>query len=161
MAWWHPREAIPGETVAYLELAALPSAPFWARRQTQAVLRAWRLQSATIETAELLASELVTNAAKFSGSPAQKLRYSELVKAERISLTLRYSPGRLIIEVVDSDENPPVLAGTDLYAESGRGLMLVDAMSKEWSYFLLPSYGKLVYCVIEALAPTEPGADSE
>lgn len=32
-----------GEEVSYLELAALPSAPFWARRQIKNVLSAWQL----------------------------------------------------------------------------------------------------------------------
>ncbi len=38
-------------------------------------------------------------------------------------------------------------------AESGRGLMLVQALSKEWSYFFPPSGGKTVYCVISASDP--------
>lgn len=38
-------------------------------------------------------------------------------------------------------------AGHD--AESGRGLMLVSALSKEWSYFCLPGGGKVVYCYLE------------
>ena len=27
--------------------------------------------------------------------------------------------------------------------------MLVDALSKEWSYFFLPGGGKVVYCFLE------------
>ena len=34
-------------------------------------------------------------------------------------------------------------------AENGRGLMLVDALSKEWSYFFPPGGGKVVYCFLE------------
>jgi hypothetical protein len=65
-----------------------------------------------------------------------------------ITCTLRRQPGRIVIEVSDSDPSPPVLekAGTD--AESGRGLMLVDIISKEWSYFFPASGGKTVYCVL-------------
>jgi hypothetical protein len=53
-----------------------------------------------------------------------------------------------VIEVSDSDPRPPVItdAGTD--DESGRGLMLVQALSKEWSWFFPPSGGKTVYCAI-------------
>jgi len=144
----HPRETLPGEVVEYFALAALPSAPFWARCHTRRVLRTWYLPLTIIETAELLASELVTNAAKFSGSAWFRPRYSELMQVERISYTLRYSPGRLTIEVGDSDPNPPVLADADESAENGRGLMLVEALSEEWSYFLTPPTGKVVYCVI-------------
>ena len=34
-------------------------------------------------------------------------------------------------------------------AESGRGLFIVDALSKHWSYFFPPGGGKVVYCLIE------------
>jgi anti-sigma regulatory factor (Ser/Thr protein kinase) len=147
--WRHPHEKVPDEVAEFLELAALPSAPFWARSQTRRVLRRWLLPIDTIETAELLASELVANAAKFSDPTWFRPRYSDLMQVARISYSLRYSPGRLIIEVGDSDPNPPVLTDADLDAENGRGLMLVQAMSKEWSYYLTP-HGKIVYCVIEA-----------
>jgi anti-sigma regulatory factor (Ser/Thr protein kinase) len=140
-----------GESAAYMELAALPSAPFWARRHTRDTLREWHMLAETIETAELLVSELVTNAVKFT-SPVPA-RYSDLERAERISLTLRYLTGQVVIEVSDSDEKPPQMADANLNAESGRGLMLVDALSKEWSYFLPPSGGKTVYCVLSADEP--------
>jgi hypothetical protein len=29
------------------------------------------------------------------------------------------------------------------------GLLVVDALSKEWSYFFPPGGGKVVYCVLE------------
>jgi hypothetical protein len=51
--------------------------------------------------------------------------------------------------VYDTDSNPPTRSRTDDYAESGRGLMLVDALSKEWSYFFPPGGGKVVYCFLE------------
>jgi hypothetical protein len=51
---------VPGEAVSYPELVTLPSAPFWARRQTRAALRSWRIWAETIETAELLVSELAS-----------------------------------------------------------------------------------------------------
>ena len=34
-------------------------------------------------------------------------------------------------------------------AENGRGLVIVDALSKQWSYFFLPGGGKVVYCFLE------------
>jgi hypothetical protein len=33
-------------------------------------------------------------------------------------------------------------------SESGHGLVLVRALSKEWNYYVPPSGGKAVYCVI-------------
>lgn len=143
-----PQPRAPGEDISYLELAALPSAPFWARCHTKVALRAWRQWPETIETAILLVSELVTNAARACDPSAGRLRYSDLMDVERISLTLRRLPGRIVVEVSDNDPNPPVLTDAGPDAEDGRGLILVQALSKEWGYFFPPAGGKTVYCVI-------------
>ena len=72
-------------------LAALPTSPFWARRYTRLFLDSCRgIIESTAETAELLVSELVTNAVRFSGDPASTLRYSERANAGLISLSLRH-----------------------------------------------------------------------
>jgi len=129
---------------------ALPSAPFWARRYTRWFLDSCQgVSPGTAETAELLVSELVTNSVQFTGDSTPTLGRSGRVNAPLITLSLRQFPASLLIEVFDTDTNPPVLADADGYAESGRGLMLVDALSKEWSYFLSMGGGKVVYCVIE------------
>jgi anti-sigma regulatory factor (Ser/Thr protein kinase) len=150
-AW---KSAQPGQPrplhAGALALVALPTSPFWARRYTRFFLDSRREMSEDIvETAELLVSELVTNAVRFAGDPARTLRYSERADASLISLSLRHFPEGLLIEIYDTDDNPPVLSGHDDYAESGRGLMLVNVLSKEWSYFFPPGGGKVVYCVLE------------
>jgi hypothetical protein len=66
-----------------------------------------------------------------------------------ISLSLRHFSECLLIEVYDTDSNPPVLCDADTDAENGRGLMLIDALAKEWSYFFPPSGGEVVYCLLE------------
>jgi hypothetical protein len=73
--------------------------------------------------------------------------------AERISLTLRLLPGRIVIEVFDNNPVPPVLRSAGAESEGGRGLMLVDALSKEWGYFITPQGGKVVFTVVEAESP--------
>ena len=128
----------------------LPTSPFWARRYTRMFLDSCRgIGEGTAETAELLVSELVTNAVRFTGDPARTLRYSERANASLISLSLRHFREGLLIEVYDTDDTPPVLSRHDDHAESGRGLVLVNALSKEWSYFFPPGGGKVVYCVLE------------
>jgi len=62
---------------------------------------------------------------------------------------LRHFPEGLLIEVYDTDDSPPVLCDADSGAEDGRGLMLLDALAREWSYFYPPGGGKVVYCVLE------------
>ncbi len=107
------------------------------------------MSESTAETAELLVSELVTNAVRFSGDPARALRYSERADASLISLSLRHFREGLLIEVYDTDNDPPIRSHPEEDAEYGRGLMLVDALSKEWSYFFPPGGGKVVYCFLE------------
>ena len=83
-----------------------------------------------------------------------------------IWLSVRHFGDGLLIEVFDTDANPPVLTDAAEDAENGRGLLLVDALSKEWSYFFPPSGGKVVYCFIEIPMPqrlltsTRPVRDS-
>ena len=149
---WQP--ARPGQPrpldAGTLALVALPTSPFWARRYTRFFLGSCRgIAAETAETAELLVSELVTNAVRFAGDPARVLRYSERADAARIVLSLRHFPQCLLIEVCDADRDPPVLSRADDCAEGGRGLMLVDALSSEWSYFFPPDGGKVVYCFLE------------
>ncbi|HEV3260608.1 MAG TPA: ATP-binding protein [Gemmataceae bacterium] len=62
---------------------------------------------------------------------------------------MRHFREGLLIEVYDTDNDPPIRSHADADAENGRGLMLVDALSKEWSYFFPPGGGKVVYCFLE------------
>ena len=107
--------------VGMIALPELPASPSWARRYARFFLESCEGISADMaETAELIVSELVTNAVKFGG-------------ASHVSLSLRNFCGSLLIEVWDSNSNPPILSSADGSAENGRGLMLVNALSKEWS----------------------------
>ena len=150
-AWQPPRTGQPRPMDAgLLALVTLPTSPFWARRYTRSFLASCHeVSQSTAETAELLVSELVTNAVQFSGGPPRAIRYSERADAGLISLSLRHFPDGLLIEVYDTDNDPPIRSHADDYAENGRGLMLVDALTKEWSYFFPPGGGKVVYCFLE------------
>jgi len=133
-----------------LALATLPTSPFWARRYIRLFLDSCRgIGTNTADTAELLVSELVTNAVRFTGNPASAQQHSGSVKPGLISLSVRHFGESLLIEVFDTDANPPVLTDAAEDAEDGRGLLLVDALSREWSYFFPPCGGKVVYCLIE------------
>jgi anti-sigma regulatory factor (Ser/Thr protein kinase) len=150
-AWQPVRPGLPRPLDAgSVALVTLPTSPFWARRYTRIFVNSCRgIGEATTETAELLASELVTNAVRFASDPGRAPQDSKSVNASVISLSLRHFRGSLLIEVYDADDNPPVLSASGDYAESGRGLVLVNALSKEWSYFFPPGGGKVVYCVLE------------
>lgn len=66
-----------------------------------------------------------------------------------VTLPLRHGNAQLIAEVADPGDRPPVadpVMSAD--AEGGRGLFIVGELSKTWDYCLLPTGGKVVWCVI-------------
>ena len=86
------------------------------------------------ETAQLVASELVTNAVVHARTP--------------IELTLRLVWPLLHIAVRDSGDGQARIAGfVDETAESGRGLVLVDALASSWGNFV-PPVGKVVWATV-------------
>jgi anti-sigma regulatory factor (Ser/Thr protein kinase) len=147
-----PGRPRPGDAVSRLGLAALPISPLLARRHTSAVLRSWRAGPGAVEAAELLVSELVTNAVKFAGLLNAQPGPSYFIDPYCISLILRYLADQVTIEVFDPNPCPPVASEADDEAESGRGLMLVQALSKEWGHYFPHTGGKIVYCVLADLA---------
>jgi anti-sigma regulatory factor (Ser/Thr protein kinase) len=126
--------------------AAVPSAAHKARAFTVRVLGAWHLSHAA-DTAALLVSELITNAIAHAGGVLELEPPGDADAAPVVlGLSLRES---LRICVWDQSRTPPVrrVAGDD--AESGRGLELVDLLSKEWGCDVLTMGGKLVWTVLD------------
>ena len=126
----------------------------------------WRAQlgGEVAENAVLLVSELVTNAVRFAPADGDDLSAGR-VSSSVIELSLRCFGGYLLIEVLDADPRPPVMAGPDpsdlpdeidALAEGGRGLLLVDALSSQWSHFRVPGRGKVVYCLVPLRAAVPP-----
>jgi len=54
----------------------------------------------------------VTNAVRFAGNPTRALWYSERANASLISLSIRHFREGLLIEVYDTDTNPPARSRT-------------------------------------------------
>ena len=133
-----------------LELGALPTAVSCARLHARHLVWEWGLDGLA-ETAELLVSELVTNA-------VQAIVGQEDHTAVRLQLF--GDSTRVRIEVWDADPRPPAPRDSgedgipDLEAEGGRGLFLVAALSACWDWYLTqePS-GKVVWCEFEAERP--------
>ena len=121
-----------------LTFAPLPSTVFWARKLTVDQLNTWGAGEAA-DVVELIVSELLTNAIKAMGGidaegPAVdaepvRLRYSELTKLECVRLGITFHRTVLLVEVWDSNPNPPVPHRADVDDESGRGLSLIAALS--------------------------------
>ncbi|MDN3355843.1 ATP-binding protein [Actinomadura sp. DC4] len=127
-------------------MAALPSSVAQARMYTRWVLDAWQM-SELADTVELLVSELVTNAVKATG-PKKKPAHERFVfdTVNPVYLGLSVSADTLLIEVRDASVTPPLRRVAAENDETGRGLMLVQTLSKEWGCEVLEGGGKIVWC---------------
>jgi anti-sigma regulatory factor (Ser/Thr protein kinase) len=114
-------------------LALTVTAPRQARRVLDGALAEWGLGHLA-EAADLLTSELVTNAVLHGAEPASLTIYTDR----------EADGGLLFIEVDDANPDTPDLRGTDENAESGRGLMIVEAVAEDWGCDLTEA-GKRVW----------------
>ncbi|CAM5548900.1 ATP-binding protein [Streptomyces griseorubiginosus] len=93
-----------------------------------------------VDTAELLAAELVSNAVRHTKGPA--------------ALRVRWSAGVLRIGAWDADPRPPEPPGEfGVMEEGGRGLAMVQACADLWGWQPLArggSRGKFVWCELGA-----------
>jgi anti-sigma regulatory factor (Ser/Thr protein kinase) len=127
-------------------MPALPRTVGQARSYTRWLLGTWRLESMA-DTVELLISELVTNAINATGITDEDPDYSRLVgKVKPIYLCLSTRGETLLIEVWDTSSRPPLRRAAADEDEDGRGLLLVQALSKEWGCEVLETGGKIVWC---------------
>ena len=138
--------ADPWPLQSSLELGALPTAVPCARLHARQMLWEWGLNGLA-EAAELLVSELVTNAVQAAAGRDRLLP---------IRLHLSSDKERLLIEVWDADPRPPVLAGLGedgipaLGDEGGRGLFLVATLSQRWSWYASRKWGgKVVWSELQ------------
>ncbi len=127
-----------------LTLAAVPTAAGVARSFTRQCLSQWGLNR-LISDAELVTSELVTNAVNATGTINPRPRWSELNNLALITIRLAVTVDSLIVEVWDRDPSPPVPQHPDLEDQTGRGLLIVAALCRRWHYFLPESGGKAVW----------------
>lgn len=111
-----------------------PIAAEQARLLAKIALAGWEL----IDDALIVVVELVTNAAKCGGV---------------FRLTLVWQDDGVLIEVWDGSEAPPDPRRRPVDRVDGRGLLLVEACSKDWGWRLEDQGGKTVWAVISS-APT-------
>ena len=127
---------------AALDLGALPTAPGCGRAWTRQILREWQLTHLT-DSAQLITSELLANAS-LTGRQLDR---------PALRLTLLSDRQQLLILVRDDDPGVPVPRHAGEDDESGRGLMLVEAVSDQWGWCPLAdgTPGKLVWAVLQGL----------
>ncbi|MGW4271324.1 ATP-binding protein [Streptomyces seoulensis] len=100
---------------------ATPAAASTARHRAVDAIALWDegLDTEVVCTAELVISELVTNAVKYAGT-------------RPVSLTVRLDVDALRIEVCDANPVLPQPGLPDADSEGGRGLFLVAALSDRY-----------------------------
>lgn len=129
----HERDAAPAQrwplSAAMPPLAALPAAAASARMLVRLTLPDWGVPDLT-STAELIVSELVSNAVEASG------------RRGHIRVCLLCDGTRVVLEVWDQASGVPVLREAGVLDESGRGLNLVAALASGWGWH--PAHGRPV-----------------
>nr|WSY54357.1 ATP-binding protein [Streptomyces sp. NBC_00886] len=136
-----PAASIPAPWEYSLSIPNDPRAGTVSRRTLRLILTVHGL-SGLVDTAELIAAELVSNAVRHTKGPAD--------------LRVRWSAGVLRIGAWDADPEPPPpsrpLALTT-ESEDGRGLALVRACADLWGWQPLARHGrrgKYVWCELGA-----------
>jgi anti-sigma regulatory factor (Ser/Thr protein kinase)/GAF domain-containing protein len=131
-------DARPAANQANRRLPASPTSCPIARHFVRDVLRQWGIDAEVRHTAELLVSELVTNAA----------RHSE----DSVELRLQEIGHRLRLEVSDESHRLPVLRAPTPLDTAGRGLHLIARLSSRWGTSL-EAGGKAVWCELDLDQP--------
>jgi anti-sigma regulatory factor (Ser/Thr protein kinase) len=116
-----------------LSLPARIGAPREARDAARTAMGRWGLSQDTADTVALVVSELVTNAVLHTGSAP--------------TLRMRASEGTVNVEVSDDDSRPPRMRDPDDDEDGGRGLHLIEALSRRWGVRTTRT-GKVVWCEI-------------
>ncbi|AZQ32579.1 PAS domain S-box protein [Streptomyces cyaneochromogenes] len=110
-------QGLPASRVATWDIPADPALVAPIRKQVVEQLGAWSLSQASF-TAELVVSELVTNAIRYGIHP--------------IRLRLIHDAATLICEVSDTSHTAPHLRRAKTFDEGGRGLLLVAQLTQRW-----------------------------
>jgi anti-sigma regulatory factor (Ser/Thr protein kinase) len=144
-----------------LDLKVEAAAPGDSRAFVRQVCSAWSLTRERIDTAALLASELVTNAVQHAGvtepRPVDALACPDVLL---IWVRLSERQDSFVIEVWDTSPRLPRLVEPSADSERGRGLQLVNALSIRWGCYDTQMGGKVVWCELSREeAPDTSGSD--
>lgn len=143
-------------------LAAIPTAPGFARVFLNQLLDLWGVDPDSAYSAALLITELTTNAIRHAGRDTgpETLQPGEVPRL--VSLGAKISDTRLYVEVWDSAADKlPTVRSADLYDEQGRGLGIVSTLAHRWgtARASMPPRnipGKITWFELELPTPPKP-----
>jgi anti-sigma regulatory factor (Ser/Thr protein kinase) len=129
---------------ATLQLVRALRAPRAARAFVAETLTAWNVRAEEVEAAQLVVSELVTNAVLHAA------------ETPTISLDLHLTDGAVRVLVSDGSLGEPDrrLRPDPRRGETGRGVWLVDAFAECWGTETHGRDGKTVWCELSIESPT-------
>ncbi|MFG2881376.1 SpoIIE family protein phosphatase [Streptomyces sp. NPDC048297] len=128
-------QGLPASQVTTWDVPADPALVAPLRKQVVEQLEHWGLSEAAF-TAELVVSELVTNAIRYGSLP--------------IRLRLIHDAATLICEVSDTSHTAPHLRRARVFDEGGRGLLLVAQLTQRWGSRHTPE-GKTIWAELNLL----------
>ena len=130
--------------ISFLTLAAVPTAVGCSRQLIRLGLNRWGL-APIADDAELVVSELTTNAVQATGLVNTDAKWSDLRDLAVIHVRLLLFETNIVIEVWDRDPAAPVPQNVTGDDEGGRGLLIVTMLSAKWNWFPAPQGGKVVW----------------
>jgi anti-sigma regulatory factor (Ser/Thr protein kinase) len=114
-------------------LAALRTAASTVRAHVRSTLAVWEISHLT-DVTEAIISELVANAVNASADQHGRPLYRD-GQILLLWVRLRADATGVLAEVWDQAPGTPALKTTDLTAESGRGLAMVEELSDTWGWY--------------------------
>ncbi|WP_150236948.1 ATP-binding protein [Nocardiopsis quinghaiensis] len=149
--WWDDplgRVAV-GESARTRDAAArafgpVPESVRQAREFAAATLEDWGIPDMA-EDVRLIVSELVGNACRHTRPGSGRLGHGRVV----VQLRHLAEQGGVVCMVADSSGKAPVRVDAHHFAESGRGLGLVSAFSREWGWEPVAGRGKIVWAICD------------
>lgn len=119
-----------------LGLLAAPGSVVLARNVTRYSLERWGFPQGIIDDAEVVMSELVTNAVVHAASDTQ------------IHISVALVDGAPLLAVWDCSPELPKMPAFDAYSEDGRGLWLVANYSEQHGVDVQTNVGKTVWAIM-------------
>lgn len=131
-------------SVSRIRLPAEPAAAGRAREFARHTLGLWNLADYG-DDAELVVSELVANAVKITALTTAEPDQTAMEAQRVIGVQLRFAGFDLYVEVWDRGDGAPAIPEQTRDAEAGRGLFIVESISKHWGSHGSAEGGKVTW----------------